>query len=195
MRPTHYFELTLTPSDSILLYYPTKHILCGAIWRAVHGLAAHLRIPFAIAFPDVSNDPPGLGERLRLFGEGEAAIRTLRDAWMSAPGYQDGASASALHPAPVTPAFEAYFMRRLPSAPSHASKTISLATRTALQDAARERRRIEQVDLPFAWMTSSSGRTFRLVVERLPVTPGHCGLPNGYGLSRATEVLALPVFA
>lgn len=59
----------------------------------------------------------------------------------------------------------------------------------------RERRLATAKDLPFLKVASkSTGQTFTLTIEIVPMDNAGDGLPDGYGLARASQAFALPVF-
>lgn len=59
----------------------------------------------------------------------------------------------------------------------------------------RERRLASAKDLPYLKVTSkSTGQTFTLTIDIVPMQNADEGLPDGYGLARASQPFALPVF-
>ena len=59
----------------------------------------------------------------------------------------------------------------------------------------RERRLASAKDLPYLKVTSkSTGQTFTLTINIVPMQNAGEGVPDGYGLARASQPFALPVF-
>lgn len=180
------------------------------LWRLVHQVSAHQQIPFAVAFPEMRERKSGFGQKMRIF------VRTLDNAEILADRMRDALSHRADHipgvllmdgvevlsSASAYSAWEAYFMVRIPSGVSRHRKNIPLDRANALRAQAMDRRLadIRKKGLPSVQMasSSSSGNVFRLTVERRVLTEQD-GIysgeqqPNGYGLSRATQIIALPV--
>jgi len=184
-----YFDLRLRPDPGV----PDWDRL-GRMLRIVHVAGAQSATPFAIAFPDyMSEDKFTLGQRLRVFTQEAQGAEALYDGIERAPMAADLAEGSRIRCAPQGVAeFEAYRMHRLPSAPSKAG-AIAPELKRELQAQALLRRLEQQQVLPFLRMRSSTGHGFRLVIERIRVAASDRGQPNGYGLSRQTQIVALPV--
>jgi CRISPR-associated endoribonuclease Cas6/Csy4 subtype I-F len=183
-----YFDLTLQPDPEI----PAWDRM-AALWRDVHRASAKSKTPFAVAFPGWMGEGFTLGQTLRVFARGEAGANAIYDVLKSHPQWGDLATGSPVKTAASSAAYEAYRMHRLPSGVSKTRRTVPMDVAQALQSKARERRLAQQTAYPFVVMRSSSGHKFRLVVERIAASADQCAEPNGYGLSRATQIVALPV--
>lgn len=184
-----YFDLTLREETEI-----PQWDLLGAVWREVHRASGRTGIPFAVAFPKWMTRGFTFGETLRIFTESDAAVQTLYDAVEFETRALDFATGSRVRIAKDPARFEAYRMHRLPSGVSKTSREIPLERRQVLQEQARQRRLVQQQGLPSVPMRSSTGHPFRLTVERMDCaaeTP--LGKPNGYGLSRETQIVPVPV--
>lgn len=188
MTYSTYFDLTLQPDPEI----PTWDRM-GALWRDVHRASAKSRTPFAVAFPGWMGVGFTLGQTLRVFTRSEADANAIYHVLKSHPQWGDLATESPVKTAAGSASYEAYRMHRLPSGVSKTRRTVPLDVAQALQAKARARRLAQQTAYPFVVMRSSSGHKFRLVIERIAADPGQSGEPNGYGLSRATQIVALPV--
>lgn len=190
-----YFDITLNPDvggdpDAV----PAWEALSLA-WRAVHGASRRTETPFAVAFPRWMREGFTLGGVMRIFVQGMDVADRLYDAIDEVPQWQAWAYGSRIRKVPKEPqAYESYRMRRLPSGVSRQRKTITLEEQLALRDRARSRILVQQQGLPFVRMRSSSGNLFRLVIERQYVSAPTDGVPNSYGLSRATQVVAVPIW-
>ncbi len=183
-----YFDLRLRPD----LEVPDWDRL-GRLVRIVHVAGAQTATPFAIAFPDYMREGFTLGQRLRVFTQKVQGAEALYDGIERVPMAVDLAEGSRVRRAPQDAAgFEAYLMHRLPSGPSKAG-AIAPEVKRELQAQARLRRLAQQQALPFLRMRSSTGHGFKLVIERIRAAASDKGLPNGYGLSRQTQIVALPV--
>lgn len=183
-----YFDLRLQPDPEI----PAWDRM-GALWRIVHRASAQSKTPFAVAFPEWMREGFTLGQTLRVFTLGETGANALYDVLERQPQWGDLATGSRVRSSAASVSFEAYCMHRLPSGVSQTRRTVSLDAARELQAKAKERRLAQQTGLPFVVMRSSSGHKFRLVIERIAVSPEQCGEPNGYGLSRSTQIVPLPV--
>lgn len=200
MHPKNYFDIQLlsTPRNVDTTTGPShaSHRL-GTLWKSVHRLSAHHHIPFAVAFPHwmQKRGAPGFGDVLRIFTETRDGGIKIHDNLM-AEG-DDHCTLSPLSPVPPDEAiqgWEAFLMLRLPSGVSKTRKNIPMDQAKVLQKKAWERRVLDLKDKPYVLMTaSSSGQCFRLTVDRQMLTgTSSGGEPNGYGLSRATQTIALP---
>ena len=183
-----YFDLTLRPDPEI----PAWDRM-GALWRDVHRAGAKSKVAFAVAFPGWMREGFTLGPTLRVFTAGDSGANAIYDALEATPGVADIALGSRVKTAAQTNVFEAYRMHRIPSGVSKMRRNIPLDIAQALQQKAKVRRLAQQANLPFVWVRSSSGHKFKLVVERIAADPDEQGNPNGYGLSRATQTVALPL--
>ncbi|WP_172437718.1 type I-F CRISPR-associated endoribonuclease Cas6/Csy4 [Acidithiobacillus marinus] len=201
MHPKNYFDIQLlsAPRNTETTTGPShaSHRL-GALWKSVHRLSAHHHIPFAVAFPHwmQKRGAPGFGDVLRIFTETPESGTKMHDNLMSESDYSCVLS-PVFHAPPdeAIQGWEAFMMLRLPSGVSKTRKSIPLDQAIALQKQAWERRALDLKGKPYVlMMASSSGQRFRLTVDRqvLTGTSSGGGEPNGYGLSRATQTIALP---
>lgn len=184
-----YFDLTLHKEPEIPLWDRM-----GRLLRITHVGSKDTQTPFAIAFPGWMREGYTLGDTMRVFVEDENGAVAICESIEAAPGMRDLAIGSRIKKADGSGELEAYLMHRISSGASKGGK-IPYEEKVAYQEQARARRIAEQeaLKLPFLRMRSSSGNGFRLVIERIKVGALTQALPNGYGLSRATQVVALPV--
>lgn len=190
MTYTTFFDLVLRPCHDDIPAWDRM----GGIWRIVHVAGKRSGVLFAVAFPGWMREGFCLGNTLRVFVSGPGGAELLYDAIDTAPGVQDlveGLRVRSIKAAPA--AFEAYLMRRIPSGVSKTRKTLPADVELDLHARARQRRLAQQQGLPYVRMRSSTGNGFRLVIERVHAQGTEDGVPNGYGLSRATQIIALPV--
>jgi hypothetical protein len=108
------------------------------------------------------------------------------------PAFEDLATGSRIRKVERADSYEAFLMHRIPSGVSKAGP-IPIEVKRSMRDKALERRIAQQQHLPFVRMRSSTGNGFRLVIERIAASPDQTDDPNGYGLSRSTQIVALPV--
>ena len=188
-----YFDLTLSPGQAGPDEAPAWDRL-GRVWRVTHGASRKIGVPFAVAFPGWMREGFGVGPTLRIFVQDAGSAERLYDAIERTPGIGGLITGSRVRAVQGTPqAFEAYLMHRIPSGISKTRKTIPADVQQTLRESARLRRLTQQQGLPFVRMRSSTGNGFRLVIERVATTADTEGVPNGYGLSRTTQIVALPV--
>jgi len=183
-----YFDLTLRRESDI----PSWDRL-AQLWHLVHKASARSNTRFAVAFPHWMQNGFGFGDTLRIFTETPTCAEALYGALETMPRAIDLAAGSSIRRAARCDACEAFLMHRLPSAPSKNRKSVALERAVELQQDALRRRLAQQQQQPFVRMRSSSGNAFRLVVERIAATADQQGTPNGYGLSRTSQIVALPV--
>ena len=183
-----YFELRLRRTDGAL---ETGQM--SRLWHLVHTSAARSGIAYAVSFPRWMLGGFGFGDILRVFTADTTSAEALYDPLEQMHQAPDLADGSRVRRAPTPGACEAFLMHRIPSAVSKRRKTVSLERAQALREESLRRRIAWQQHLPFVRMRSSSGNAFRLVVERIAANPDQQGIPNGYGLSRASQIVALPV--
>ena len=185
-----YFDLTVRQDTETDI----PHWDCmGQVWRIVHVAGGMTGDAFAVAFPEWMRSGFTLGGTLRVFTRGDDAAQRMYDAIEQAPRFAVFAQGSRVRSVKNAQAFEAYKMHRIPSGPSKGRKIIDLQAQTMLRERSRRRLLTQQSSLPFVRMRSSSGRGFRLVIERVVAKADQQGSPNGYGLSRTTQIVALPV--
>lgn len=183
-----YFDLTMRPDPDIPVWD-----CIGQVWRMVHVAGVISGVDFAVAFPGWMAEGFTVGNTLRVFAQGAQASERLYDEIEKAPRLLEFAEGSRVRSAKNATAFEAYMMRRVPSGVSKIRKSIPLDAQLQLQADARARRLAQQQSLPFVRMRSSTGKAFRLTIDRVAAAAEHQGRPNGYGLSRSTQIVALPV--
>lgn len=188
MSPKIFVDITLRSDQEI----PVWDVM-GRVWRGTHSAAARAGVKFAVSFPEYMKNGFGLGKKLRVFfGSLEDANNAL--SMLQVTDVSEYASIS--RPVEVDGAekpYEAYMMHRIPSGISKRNDGKD-ESRKEIQFKARKRRLSQQAHHPFVRMRSSKGLQFRLVFERVPAHKGQQGDPNGYGLSRKSQVIAVPVF-
>lgn len=185
-----YFDLRLRRDPDI----PVWDRL-GRLWHLVHSAASRSAVPFAVSFPFWMQGGFGFGETLRLFTPDQAHAESLYDALEKAPHAADLAEGSRIRKVHAPQTFESFLMCRIPSGSSKARKNVEFERAQELRQQALRRRIAQQQHLPFVRMRSSSGHAFRLVVKRIAASGAETGAPNGYGLSRTSQIVALPVIA
>jgi len=189
MKPSVYSDVIIRPEQDTPHWDRLRRP-----WWAIHGISRQHEIPFAIAFPEWMENGFGLGYRMRLFFENAEQADTFLDhldAWQAREEYLSEISRIRKIGHPCS--YEAYMQRRISSGISKTG-AIPLDVKQSLRDQARQRRIRQQEGLPFVRMRSANGNEFRLVLDRVQVNPSQTGRPNSYGLSRATQIVALPVW-
>jgi CRISPR-associated endoribonuclease Cas6/Csy4 subtype I-F len=178
-------------------------VLLSQAWRQLHTRAArHEHVVFAVDFPGVqdlgSAKGFALGRTLRAFTEEREAADSLADALdrlLDANTHLVHRTRAALAPqAAGQPGWRIWNMQRLsglrlPAATPLQERQAAMARRFELV----EQQRARQAQLPFVWMRSSTGQVFKLVLAQQTTEIAAFGEPNGYGLSRKSQQVSVPV--
>lgn len=130
-------------------------------------------------------------DTFRVFSDSSEALQRLVDSisqhW-KIRDYSVVGTPTAVPVAKIT-GWQSYRRFRIPTAKMERSK-LSHANLPL-----RERRLATAKDLPFLKVASkSTGQTFTLTIETVPMDNTGDGLPDGYGLARASQAFALPIF-
>ncbi len=193
MKPAAYLDVIARPGGEVAL-----HDVMSFIVQQLHHASKAGRV--ALAFPGMGKKP-GLGDFVRAFADDIDTLNHVSDFLTSNPRLDEYAAVRRPKPVPngVTE-YESFNYFRL-------SHGMSEVRRDRLGDhgkrleafnmeARRKRadRMNDKSDIAFATIYSSTTRAqFRLHVERRPCSYSE-GEPNGYGLSRKNQVVAIPVF-
>lgn len=187
----HYFDIYLKGGP-----LPRTRDALGAVWRVTHACAAQSKTPFAVAFPHYI-DGRTLGDVLRVFTQDERGADSIlrgldQQSHAGSVPMPDLISDIGRVQAVGTPlGYAAYFQERLPCKLSKRLEgDLEWAKR---REDIRRNALARQREYPWAPMESSAGHHFILKVRREVVDPAATGLPNGYGLSRKTQVAPLPI--
>ncbi len=187
MKPSFYFDIVMAKSD-----IPEWDVV-GQVWRFLHNASAHTKAKFAIAFPQYMEKGFTLGKIVRVFCASREDANAIND-WLTKSDCLDYGTIGSVSEIKQPVSYEAYLMKRIPSGISKRETDIAIERRRELQEKRKQRLIAEQASLPFVRMRSSSGNLFKLVFERVKASADFCGEPNGYGLSRASSIVAVPVF-
>lgn len=175
-----------------------KHVSINSKISMVLSLIHHKingGLKLAVGFPTMLN-LPGLGDSIKVFAESESEIGELQDHMLDSAGFDSIADFSVVSPVPEDKivGYEYYARFRIPCK-KNSEKFSKDPEAIKKQTLTRRRRLAMSASLPFANIESrSTGRTFRLYVERGVCTQGLYGDPDGYGLSRKLNMISLPAF-
>jgi len=183
----------------------TLHDVMSLIVQQVHHASRFGAL--AIAFPTMG-EKPGLGDKVRVFAESLETLNKVCDFFESNPRLDEYAIVRRAKPIPESPrSFEVFMQRRFSHGIS-AARRAKLGERASRLDQVNAEIREKQTErlnrfdskgqnksgIPFATVYSSTTKSqFKLHVERVPCEYSE-GTPNGYGLSRKGNLVAIPVF-
>lgn len=170
--------------------------ILSMVWRKVHLLASCNEIKYAVAFPSWNGMGRNVGEILRLWFYNEEWANKIHDGLTNdekMPDYVILNRIKKICSDKMCFNYEAYFQHRLPGKINKNLRTIPLEVAIKKRELAMARRKAEQANLPHVMMWSSSGNKFQLVFSRKIVDGSYDGEPNGYGLSRKTQIVPIPI--
>ncbi len=190
MKLMAYVDIIGRPGNEV-----TLHDVISFLVQQLHHASKHGKL--ALAFPNMGAKP-GLGDFVRVFAEDIETLNRVVDALAEDPRVDEYAIVRRPKPVPdgVT-SYESYSYFRVPHKLSEA-RLARLGEKGVLRQEInrrlREKRRAKLDELPFVTLYSSTAKAqFRLHIERRPCEYSE-GEPNGYGLSRKSQVIAVPVF-
>jgi CRISPR-associated endoribonuclease Cas6/Csy4 subtype I-F len=190
MKLAAYLDVIARPGGEV-----TLHDVMSFIVQQLHHASNHGKI--ALAFPNM-REKHGVGDFVRVFAENIETLNDISDSLIANPRMDEYAAIRRAKPVPsgIT-RYESFAVFRLPHKLSE-KRRASLGERGELRqrinDKCRENRRATLHKLPFVTLYSSTTKSqFRLHVQRSSCTYSE-GEPNGYGLSRKSQILAVPVF-
>lgn len=156
-------------------------------------------IEYALAFPAMG-EKPGLGDCVRAFGHGQADLMTLADRLVADRRFDDCAAVRMPRDVMQPRGYEAYMHVRVrtPITQHRLARMSDEQARVRAEIAQRVRQRqIEYVRmncLPYLRLRSQTQqREFRYYVQRIACEPVSGQRPDGYGLSRVSQVVAVPI--
>jgi len=190
MKLTTYIDIIARPGGEV-----TLHDVMSFLVQQLHHASRHGKL--ALAFPNMGKKP-GLGDFVRVFSEDIETLNRLSDFLEKNPRVDEYAIVRRPKTVPGGIAeYECYSYFRLSHGLSKARRARLGERGELLQQLnmnGREKRRLLLDGLPFVTLYSSTTKSqFRLHVRRSPCAYSE-GEPNGYGLSRKSQVLAIPVF-
>ncbi len=182
----HYVDLRLRPDPEI-----AQPHLMGALFSKLHlTLATRASERIGISFPAVRNDPPWLGDHLRLHGSQAELEKMMATPWLAA--LRDHVQASTVLPVPSTARHRVFSRVQTKSSPDRLRRR---QMRRHGIDAAEAMARVpdsaaERLDLPYVQLRSlSTAQSFRLFIRHGTLqdaaTPGVFG---AYGLSPTATI-------
>jgi CRISPR-associated endoribonuclease Cas6/Csy4 subtype I-F len=190
MKLTAYLDIIARPGGEV-----TLHDVMSFLVQQLHHASRHGKI--ALAFPNMGKKP-GLGDFVRVFAEDIETLNRVSDFLANNPRVDEFAIVRRPKPVPAgVTEYECFSYFRLSHGLSE-DRRIRLGERADLLQRinakCRDNRRAGLDGLPFVTLYSSTTKSqFRLHVQRSPCAYSE-GEPNGYGLSRKSQVLAIPVF-
>lgn len=182
----HYLEIRLLPDPEFV-----PSLLMNALFGKLHKALSELNTNrIGVSFPAVQDDPPALGDRLRLHGDLSDLQRLMESNWLT--GMRDHTLVA--DPAPVPPQTSHRVVRRVQAKSSPTRLRRRLARRKGISDEEAYRAIpdsvAEQLRLPFVTIKSrSTDQTFRLFIEHQPPRNGAVGGDfSCYGFSPTATV-------
>lgn len=193
MKPVAYLDVIARPGGEV-----TLHDVMSFIVQQLHHASRHGKV--ALAFPSMGKKP-GLGDFVRVLAKDIETLNRVSDFLTASPRVDEYAVVRRPKPVPegITE-YESFNYFRLSHGLSDARRNRLGAQgelRQRINEKCRENHKTklnDQHGLPFATLYSSTTKSqFRLHIERRPCVYSE-GEPNGYGLSRKSQVVAIPVF-
>ncbi len=184
METSHYFDIEARPKSELNI--PDTFSLA---LKLLHQAG----LPFAMAFPAISGKM--FGSHMRVFGS-ETDLGDIQDR-LASDMIDDYALIRRIKPVPASDTLECFVMVRVKSPGSRSRRRESRGAAAygdaELQSIAHKQAALDKVPYLTAY-GRSTGQNFRIYLKRTKVTSKTAGEPNGYGLSRAGNMIALPVF-
>lgn len=182
----HYLDIRLRPDPE----FPAMHLM-GALFAKLHrALVALPGENIGISFPDVDEQRPWLGERLRLHGSASALDRLMTQPWLN--GMRDHLQLGDCQP---VPAHAQHRQVRRVQAKSNPERLRRRQIRRHGLGEEEARQRIPDqcartLDLPYLQTASqSTGQRFRLFIQHGPLRPEPiAGAFNRYGLGDGATI-------
>lgn len=185
----HYFDLRLRPSSDDI---PTWDRF-GRILRAVHVAGVHSGTPFAIDFPRSMSEGFTLGDTLRVFVESTSGADKVCDSLDGVDWFADEVEGSRIKVVGSPKAYSALVHHSIPGGVLKPRDGFSMEAQAQRRAATKAERYARTAHLPYLKIRSSSNKVFNLRLERISATSDQMGSPNGYGVSRPSQIIALPV--
>jgi len=190
MKLTAYLDMIARPGGEV-----TLHDVMSFLVQQLHHASRHGKI--ALAFPNMGKKP-GLGDLVRVFAEDIETLNRVSDFLADNPRVDEYAIVRRPKPVPAgITEYECFSYFRLSHSLSEARRARLGKRGELLQKInmkCRENRSPLLDELPFVTLYSTTTKTqFRLHIQRSRCSYSE-GEPNGYGLSRKSQVLAIPVF-
>jgi CRISPR-associated endoribonuclease Cas6/Csy4 subtype I-F len=190
MKLSAYLDVIARPGGEV-----TLHDVLSFIVQQLHYASTCGKI--ALAFPNMGKKP-GLGDFVRAFAEDIETLNRVSDFLAENPRVDEYAIVRRPKPVPsgITQ-YECFSYFRLPhglSEPRRARLGERADLLQKINMKCRENRRPLLDETPFVTLYSSTMKSqFRLHIRRSPCEYSE-GEPNGYGLSRKSQVVSIPVF-
>ncbi|MDE0302639.1 MAG: type I-F CRISPR-associated endoribonuclease Cas6/Csy4 [Gammaproteobacteria bacterium] len=181
----HYIEIRILPDPEFV-----ATMLMNALFTKLHrGLIDLGSGAVGVSFPDITLEPPfGLGERLRLHGDGQQLSQLMELKWMM--GLRDYTETSGLLSVPTNIQHRTFFRVQAKSGLERLRRRRiqrhGVDVETAVQEIPAHA--VERLKLPYVMLASrSTGQRFPLFVDAGdPVDTEVVGKFGTYGLSRTT---------
>ena len=182
----HYIDIQLLPDPE----FPAT-LLMNALFAKLHrGLVALGSGNIGVSFPEVEDNPHGLGQKLRLHGSHSVLEQLTRLSWQQ--GMADHLRQQAIRPVPETRSFRTVRRVQAKSNPERLRRRLmkrkgydEKQALAAIPDSTAER-----LNLPYIMLTSqSTGQKFPLFIEHGPLRDQPVsGKFSSYGLSAEATV-------
>ena len=183
---THYLDIRIRALPEIAV----PHVM-EVVFERVHNTLAALRCTdIGVSFPEVDEQRPSLGERLRLHGPEQSLRKMLETSGLSA--MRDYAVLGEIAATPPTGSFRRVSRIQAKSNPERLRRRLAARHNLSAEEA-QERipdAQAQMLKLPFVRVKSkSTGHAYRLFISHGPLqTSPDQGEFSAYGLSAAATV-------
>lgn len=184
-----YFDLKLRPSADDI----TNWDRFGRLIRALHVGATQTNVKFAIDFPEWMREGFSLGDRIRVFGSESNSLNQLYDSIEACSWFEDEVESGRIRTVKEVKGYHALLHHSFGGGVIKDRKGIGLDKIRETQAQRKMAFMAKAQSLPYIKILSSTGKQFCLRLERIHATQSDTGEPNGYGVSRPTQIIALPV--
>jgi CRISPR-associated endoribonuclease Cas6/Csy4 subtype I-F len=167
----------------------------GRLLRALHVAGAQTEAKFAIDFPDWMIESFSLGDRLRIFGENSTELNKVYDSLESCAWLEDEVEAGRIRTVKDVKGYCALMHHGFGGGVIKARGALDLQAVKATEERKKLTFFAKTQALPYIKILSSSGNQFTLRLERIMASESDRGDPNGYGVSRPTQIIALPIMS
>ncbi|WP_374438483.1 type I-F CRISPR-associated endoribonuclease Cas6/Csy4 [Pseudomonas panipatensis] len=182
----HYLDIRLRPDPE----FPAMHLMSALFAKLHRALVALPNENIGVSFPDVDEQRPWLGERLRLHGSAAALDRLMAQPWLN--GMRDHLRQGDCLAVPAQALYRQVRRVQTKSSPERLRRR-QMRRHGLSEEEARQRipdHSARSLDLPYLHLASqSTGQRFRLFIQHGPLLAEPIdGACNRYGLGEGATV-------